>query len=629
MYTAINKESIPPLIPRKILFGNPERINPQISPDGLYLAYMAPDEKNVLQVWLQTLGQTDDRQLTKEPKRGIKSYSWTYRANQLIYRQDADGDENFHLYLVDLESGLVRDLTPFQGVKAEELEMVEAFPDEILVGLNLKNPSLFDVYRINLKNGAVEWDTENPGNGISWKADANLQVRAAIATTAEGGYDLLYRETMDKPWEILDHWGPDEEGEIVGFAADGKTLYFVGNHDANAYRLMAIDPQTGAETVMAADDQYDAKNVLKHPTKGTMEAVSFYKQREEWQVLDSSVAADFEAIAKVRRGDYSIISRNLADSCWLVAYQTDDGPVYYYSYDRASKTSTLLFSDRPQLEDLPLAPMQSISYQARDGLTIEGYLTLPMGDPGPWPAVMLVHGGPWGRDVWGYNPQVQWLANRGYAVLQVNYRGSGGYGKDFLNASNREWGGAMQDDLIDGVNWLVDRGIADKSRIGIMGTSYGGYATLVGLTFTPEVFACGVDIVGPSNLVTMIESFPPYWKSLQAMLVHRVGDWQTEPEFLKSRSPLFFADRITKPLLIGHGAKDPRVKQAESEQIVEAMRQAGKEVKYILYTDEGHGFARPENRLHFYAIAEEFMAEQLEGRFEPTGKIPGHAGVIK
>jgi len=629
MYTATNKESIPPLIPRKILFGNPEQINPQISPDGRYLAYMAPDEKNVLQVWLRTVGQTDDRQLTKEAKRGIKGYSWTYRANQLIYQQDADGDENFHLYLVDVESGLARDLTPFQGVKAELLSVAPEFPDEILVGLNIQDRRKFDVYRINLKNGAVEWDTENPGNVNEWKADANLQVRAAIAIAADGSSDLLYRETTDKPWETLGHWGPDEEGEIVGFAADGNRLYVIGNHDANANGLMAIDLTTRGETVMAADGQYDVMDVLEHPSKGTIEAVSVYKQREEWQVLSESVAADFDAIAKVRRGDYSIISRNLADNCWLVAYETDDGPVYYYAYDRASKSSTLLFSDRPQLEDLPLVPMQSISYQARDGLTIEGYLTLPMGSPGPSPAVMLVHGGPWGRDTWGYDREVQWLANRGYAVLQVNFRGSTGYGKDFLNAGNRELAGAMHDDLIDGVNWLIDRGIADKSRIGIMGTSYGGYATLVGLTFTPEIFACGVDIVGPSNLVTIMQNIPPYWTPMQALLTHRVGNWQTEPEFLKSRSPLFFADRITKPLLIGQGANDPRVKQVESEQIVEAIRQAGKEVKYILYTDEGHGFARPENRLHFYAIAEEFLAEHLGGRFEPIGEISGHAGVIK
>jgi dipeptidyl aminopeptidase/acylaminoacyl peptidase len=291
--------------------------------------------------------------------------------------------------------------------------------------------------------------------------------------------------------------------------------------------------------------------------------------------------------------------------------------------------SIILFSHHPELETLPLVTIEPISYQARDGLTIHSYLTLPQGLSAPYPTVMLVHGGPWARDIWGYDREAQWLANRGYAVLQPNFRGSDGYGKDFLNAGNREWGAKMHDDLIDGVNWLVSQGIADRDKIAIMGGSYGGYATLVGLTFTPEVFACGVDIVGPSNLITLMETIPPYWTPIMAMFQHRVGNLETETEFLKSRSPLFFVDKIQKPLLIGQGANDPRVKVSESEQIVNAMRQAGKSVEYVLYTDEGHGFARPENNLHFYAVAEEFLAKHLGGRFEPSTEIEGHSGVIR
>jgi dipeptidyl aminopeptidase/acylaminoacyl peptidase len=360
-----------------------------------------------------------------------------------------------------------------------------------------------------------------------------------------------------------------------------------------------------------------------------IQAVSFYRDKQEWQILDQSIAADFEAIAQVRPGEFNVSSRDLADNTWLVAYVTDDGPVYYYAYNRESKTSTLLFSNQPQLEELPLAPMQPISYQARDGLTIHGYLTTPLGIPAQnLPAVLLVHGGPWARDTWGYSPLVQWLANRGYAVLQVNFRGSTGYGKDFLNAANREWAAKMHDDLLDAVNWLVQQSIADQNKIAIMGGSYGGYAALVGLTFTPDVFAAGVDIVGPSNLVTLMQSIPPYWAPMKAMFAHRLGDLETEEEFLKSRSPLFFADQIQKPLLIGQGANDPRVKQAESEQIVAAMHQAGKPVEYALYPDEGHGFARPENRLHFFAKAEEFLAKYLGGQFEPLGDIPGHSGIV-
>ncbi|RCJ19382.1 peptidase S9 [Nostoc sp. ATCC 43529] len=622
--------SLPPLIPREILFGNPEKTSPRLSPDGKYLAYIAPNEENVLQVWLRTLGQEDDQILTADKKRGIRVFFWTYNTNELIYMQDSDGDENFHLYLVNIESKIVRDLTPFQGVKAEVVEIEPKFPDEILVALNLNNPQKFDVYRINLKNGAVEFDTDNPGNIISWTADADFQVRAAIASTPDGGYDLLLRETTDKEWDVLRHWGLEEQGNSVSFSADGKTLYIEGSHDANAQRLLAVDLDTREETAIAQDEQYDVMGIVIQPVTRVIQAVSFYKDKQEWQVIDESIAADFEAITKVRSGEFSLISRDLENKNWLVAYNTDDGPVYYYTYNRDSKTSTFLFSNQPKLEGLQLASMQPISYEARDGLTIHGYLTTPVGIPSEnLPTVLLVHGGPWVRDTWGLDPEAQWLANRGYAVLQVNYRGSTGYGKAFLNAGNREWAAKMHDDLIDAVNWLVEKGISDPQKIAIMGGSYGGYATLVGLTFTPEIFAAGVDIVGPSNLITLIQTIPPYWEPLKAMFYHRVGNLETEAEFLKSRSPLFFADKIQKPLLIGQGANDPRVKQSESDQIVNAMQQAGLPVKYVLYPDEGHGFARPENRLHFFAIAEEFLAQYLGGRFEPLTDIPGHSGIVK
>lgn len=619
---------LPPLIPRDLLFGNPERTSPRLSPDGKYLAYIAPDENNVLQVWLKTVGETDDRQLTNDKKRGIRVFFWTYNTDQLIYAQDSDGDENWHLYLVDIQTNIVRDLTPFQGVLAQVVNLDHHFPDQILVGLNLRNPQIFDVYNINLKNGAVEFHTENPGNIVSWTADAAFKIRAASATTPDGGFDLLYRETPEHDWENLRHWGPDEEGGAAFFSNDGKTLYMVGNHDANAERLIALDLTSRQESVIAEDPQYDIGGLLAHPTTRNIEAVSFYKDKEEWQVLDPSIAEDLEAIKQIRSGEFGI-SRTLNDDKWLISFVADDGPVYYYVYDRATKTNTFLFTNKPKLEGLPLVPMEPISYPARDGLTIHGYLTKPMGVNHPVPTVMLVHGGPWARDTWGYDPEAQWLANRGYAVLQVNFRGSTGYGKAFVNAGNREWAAKMHDDLIDGVNWLIENNISQPDKIAIMGGSYGGYATLVGLTFTPDVFACGVDIVGPSNIITLMQSIPPYWEPIRANFYHRVGNLATEEEFLKSRSPLFFVDRIQKPLLIAQGANDPRVKQAESEQIFDAMKQAGKPVEYVLYSDEGHGFARPENRLHFYAIAEEFLAQYLGGRAEPIGEIAGHSGVIK
>ncbi|MGF1479533.1 MAG: S9 family peptidase [Cyanophyceae cyanobacterium] len=627
--TAQPETQLPPLIPREVLFGNPQRSSPKVSPDGKYLATIAPDDKNVLQVWLRLLGEENDRQLTQDRKRGIRAYFWTYSPDQLIYLQDSDGDENFHLYLVNVRSNLVRDLTPFQGVKAQVIDLDPEFPDTILVGLNLANPQKFDVYRIDLNSGAVELAVDNPGNIVSWTANAQFQIRAAVAATPDGGSDLLYRESSQGPWETLRHWGPDDEGGAVLFSEDGQTLYIIGSHDANAQRLLALDLKTKAESIVAADDQYDVGGVVVHPTARRIQAVSFYRERLEWQLLDDDIAADLEAIAHFRRGQYSITSRDLADRNWIVSYLTDDGPVYYTHYSRDSRTSTLLFSNRPELEDLPLATMEPIAYEARDGLTIHGYLTKPVGGDAPYPTVLLVHGGPWARDIWGYSPSVQWLANRGYAVLQVNFRGSTGYGKNFVNAGNRQWAATMHDDLIDGVNWIANQGIADPDKVAIMGGSYGGYATLVGLTFTPDVFACGVDIVGPSNLITLMQSIPPYWKPLMAMFQHRVGNLEQEAEFLKSRSPLFFVDRIQKPLLIGQGANDPRVKQAESEQIVAAMESANKPVQYVLYTDEGHGFARPENRLHFYAVAEEFLAQYLGGQFEPIAEIAGHSGIVK
>ena len=620
---------LPPLIPRDILFGNPERTNPKLSPDGKYLAYIAPDEKNVLQVWVRTLGEKDDRQVTVDKKRGIRIYFWTYNQEQLIYLQDADGDENFHLYQVNIQSNIVRNLTPFQGVKAQVVDLNHNFPDQILVGMNLKNPQSFDVYLINLNNGAVEFNTHNPGNIISWTADAQFQVRAAIASTEDGGSDLFYRETTEKSWKTMRHWGPNEEGGPILFSDDGKILYISGNHDANAQRLLALDLACRQEKVVAEDPQYDISGIITHPTTCTIEAVGFYKDKLEWQILDESIVADFEFLKAAKKGEFRIVDRTLDDLNWLVAYFTDDGPIYYYTYDRTAKTTKFLFTNQPELEGLKLAPMEPISYAARDGLTIHGYLTKPVGVSAPTSAVLLVHGGPWARDTWGYRAQAQWLANRGYVVLQVNFRGSTGYGKDFLNAGNREWGAKMHDDLVDGVNWLVEKGIANKDKIAIMGASYGGYSTLVGLTFTPEVFAAGVDIVGPSSLITLTQTIPPYWEPLKKQFFYRVGNLETEPDFLQSRSPLFFVEKIQKPLLIGQGANDPRVKESESEQIVKAMEDAGKPVEYVLYKDEGHGFARPENRLHFYAIAEEFLAKYLGGKFEPVGFIEGHSGLVR
>jgi dipeptidyl aminopeptidase/acylaminoacyl peptidase len=359
-------------------------------------------------------------------------------------------------------------------------------------------------------------------------------------------------------------------------------------------------------------------------------AVAFTRARTEWKVLDDAVREDFETLAKLNRGDFNIVSRTVDDQTWLVAYTTDDAPTGYHVYDRKAKKAQFLFTTQPKLEKYKLARMEPVEFKAQDGLTIHGYLTKPVGvEPKNLPAILLVHGGPWARDTWGYSGMTQWLANRGYAVLQLNFRGSTGYGKEFLNAGNKEWAGKMHLDLIDGVEYLKKSGVADPKKIAITGGSYGGYATLVGLAFTPEVFACGVDIVGPSNIVTLLKTIPPYWAPMKAVFNRRVGDLEKEEDFLNQRSPVYRADQITKPLLIGQGANDPRVKQDESDQIVKAMRDRKKEVEYVVFPDEGHGFARPENRLQFNGITEEFLAKHLGGRAEPVTEIKGATGVKK
>ncbi len=379
-----------------------------------------------------------------------------------------------------------------------------------------------------------------------------------------------------------------------------------------------MDVATGKMNVIAEDTQFDVSAPQVQPKTRKLEAVSFVRARREWKVIDPAVQADFDALRKVRDADLSVASRDLADKTWIVSFVSDDAPASFYSYDRATKEATMLFTTRPALEKYKLAKMQPVSFIARDGMTLYGYLSLPTGkEPKNLPMVLFIHGGPWARDAWGLDNYAQWLANRGYAVLQINYRGSTGYGKKYLNAGDREWAGKMHTDLIDGVAWTVEKGYVDPKRICIMGGSYGGYATLVGVAFTPDEFACGVDIVGPSNLETLLKSIPPYWEPIRAVFHKRVGNEETEADFLKSRSPLFKAEQIKVPLLIGQGANDPRVKQAESDQIVAAMRKNSKPVEYIVFPDEGHGFARPENRLRFNAATEQFLGKYLGGAVEP------------
>lgn len=606
------------LIPREILFGNPERASAQISPDAARLAYLAPKD-GVLNVWIKTIGKDDDKVVTKDKKRGIRWYFWAEDNLHLIYLQDSDGDENWHIFSVDLSSGIIRDMTPYVGIQAQVVATDPNFPNEMLISLNLRDIRLHDVYRLDLRNGNLEKDTENPGDVISWYADSKFQIRGAQATTQDGGTVLRIREDKNSPWKDLITWGSEDNfSGGIAFTPDGKGMFLSDSKDANSMRLVEIDISTGKKKVIAQDPEYDIDNTIIHPRTHKLQAVSFMKERTHWKVLDQSIKADFEAIKKINRGDFFLMSRDSADQNWVLGFTSDNQPVPYYLYNRKTKKSKFLFTARPKLEKYALASIKPIKLKARDGLTLHGYLTLPVGLPAKkLPMVLNVHGGPWGRDFWGYNGEVQWLANRGYACLQINFRGSTGYGKKFLNAGDREWGGKMHTDLIDAVNWAIKSGIADPKRIAIYGGSYGGYASLVGAAFTPDIFACAVDFFGPSNLITFIRSIPPYWEPFKKIIEKRVGNVDTEEEFLKSRSPLFKADQIKIPMLIVQGANDVRVKQAESEQIVEALRSKGKPVEYIVFPDEGHGFAIPENRLKFYSSAESFLGKYLGGKVEP------------
>jgi dipeptidyl aminopeptidase/acylaminoacyl peptidase len=619
-----------PLIPRKLLFGNPDKTQARISPDGKQLSYIAP-VNGVLNVWV---GPVEDpeaaKPVTNDTNRGIRFHQWAYTSKHILYIQDKGGDENWRIYGVNLETGEVTDYTPIEKVNARIESLSSRTPEKVVIALNDRNEQVHDLHILDLKNGERTLLIQNDEGFLAYTVDDEFRVRMGSRMTPDGGMDILTRKE-DNTWELFTHVPMEDmlTTQVFGFDASGQYLYLADSRERNTSALVQYDTQINEFQLLAEDPRADLSGVIIHPSELRVQAVSFTYDHRYWQVLDSSIQADLDFLATVERGEVDVISRTQDDQHWIVAYTMDNSPVRYYRYERAEREAHFLFSDRKDLEDKPLANMRSVIIKSRDGLDLVSYLTLPTGSDSngtgrpvkPLPMVLFVHGGPWGRDDWGFHPYHQWLANRGYAVLSVNFRASTGFGKAFTNAGNMEWGAAMHDDLLDAVDWAVNEGIADRNSIAIMGGSYGGYATLAGLTFTPDVFACGVDIVGPSNILTLLETIPPYWKPMLEVLTSRVGDHRTEEgrEFLKSRSPLTYADRIRKPLLIGQGANDPRVKQAESDQIVQAMQAKNIPVTYVLYPDEGHGFARPENNMSFSAVAEAFLAGILEGRYEPIG----------
>ncbi|KKQ32710.1 MAG: Peptidase S9 prolyl oligopeptidase active site domain protein [candidate division TM6 bacterium GW2011_GWF2_37_49] len=610
-------QNLSPLIPREVLFGNPEKTMPQISPNGKHLAYIAP-VSGVLNVWIKTIGQNDEHAVSKDSNRGIIAYCWTYNNRYLLYIQDKNGDENWHIYRVDLETEKTIDLTPFDGIQAYPNGVSKDFPDEILIAMNKENPQLFDVYKLNVSTGTIELREKNPGNIVAWIVDDYLVVRGARIANPDGGASLMLRASKKDEWKIALTWDFEDvmNSNVIGISHDGKKLYLIDSFESNTARLTEFDCATGSRTILAQDPIYDVFNIISDLDKKPL-AVCMQKERFSWSALDSKFAPVLEAMLRVDDGDLFVSSASVDLRFWILGFIHDNQSQKFYLFDKETKTAELLFVSCPELNKYQLSSVEPISFTSRDGLKIHGYLTCPLGMPREnMPLVLYVHGGPWFRDAWTTDPVVQLFANRGYACLQVNFRGSTGYGKEFLNAGNREWGGKMHDDLIDAVDWAIAQVIADPKKIAIYGASYGGYAALVGATFTPDVFCCAVDIVGPSNLVSFLASVPPYWTIFKKQFDLRLGDQEKDVEFLKSRSPLFKVDNIKIPMLIAQGANDPRVNQAESEQIVQAMKSKGLPYEYVLFPDEGHGFAKPENRLKFFAIAEEFLAKHLGGRCE-------------
>jgi len=624
------------IIPRAVLFGNPEKTAPMLSPDGKFLSYLAPSpDLEVLNVWVQeNVDGAEARMITADKSRGIRQAFWAQDSATMLFMQDFEGDENFHLWSVDVttEGSTARDLTPGENVKASNVISNKRFPDQILVGTNSKNPALFDMYRFAYKSGIAEeetLDTKNPGDVLGWGAEEfSFEIREAVVKNQEDSSTTVrVRDDTKSKWRDFLNFPYGEDGNLVDFCADnGKTCYVTSSIGRETTALLKVDLKTG-ETIkeIFSNEKCDVGGINLDQDTKEIRSIAYNYARTERLFFDKELEADFEILKGLgpKNGEVSVASTTRDEKTWIVAYTRSDGPTEYVIFDQVTKITKPLFVTQPKLLGYKFAPMEDVRIKARDGLELVGYLTRAATDVAT-PLVLLVHGGPWARDRWGFNGSAQWFANRGYATLQVNYRGSTGYGKSFLHKGDKQWGvGDMQHDLTDSVKWAIDEGIAEKDNICVYGGSYGGYACLAGLAFTPDVYKCGVDIVGPSNIKTLLDSIPAYWGPLRNDMLLKIGNVDDDEEFNKKVSPLFHVDSITKPLLIGQGANDPRVKQAEADQIAFSMRDKGIPVEYVLYPDEGHGFARPDNRIDFNGRAEMFLSKHLGGRYEEFVKPEG------
>ena len=602
------------LIPLNDFFRNPEKVAFRISPDGKHLAFMQPWE-NRLNIFVQEIGKTEEVQVTFSKERDIQGYFWK-NDNRLVFLQDKGGNENFHLFAVDKDGKNQKELTVGDDVRAEIIDDLFENENEMIVGLNKRNPEFYDAYRININTGELTMVGENPGNITGWQTDNAGVIR--IATTTDGiNAGVLYRNSEKEPFSELITTNFKESFSPLYFDFDDKTLLVASNIGRDRTSIVRFDPISKKEiTTLFEHPEVDVSSVLRSRKRKLITGVAYETDKSHYQFFDKQREELQKKLDKRFPGyEVGLSGQNRNEDKLLITVSSDRSYGSYYFYDLTTGSFTKLADISPWLKEDDLAEMKPIKYIARDGMVINGYLTLPKGVPAKnLPVVINPHGGPWARDEWGFNPEVQFLANRGYAVLQMNFRGSVGYGRKFWEASFKQWGKTMQDDITDGVNWMISQGFADPKRIAIYGASYGGYATLAGITLTPDLYACAVDYVGVSNLFTFMSTIPPYWKPYLDMMYEMVGDPEKDKELMTAASPVFHVDKIKCPLFIAQGANDPRVAKAESDQMVEALKKRGIDVPYMVKDNEGHGFGNEENRMDFYKEMERFFGKYLGGR---------------
>jgi dipeptidyl aminopeptidase/acylaminoacyl peptidase len=611
----------PPQLPLKDFFHHPERAYFRLSDDGKTLGFMQPvpqaDGTRRLNVFVQPLKGSapggEPRKLTSETARDIGTYYWK-GSDTILYEKDFGGDENTHVVAVDVASGKITDLTPGDKVRAGIIDDLRDDPRHILIQHNRRDPQVFDVYRVELRTGKETLVAENPGDIVGWQTDHAGRVRAAVRSQGLNTM-LLYRPDEKSEFKTLVTTDYKTEVDPAFFTPDDRKLYAISNRGRDKKALVVIDPdKPDAEEVLFEHPQVDVAGAAYSHERKKLTLAEYQTAKLERKFFDPVMERVFQRIAAKLPGyELTLQSSNRAEDKFIVAASNDRTPGARYIYDVASDSISKLGDINPKIAEAQMAPVQPIDYQSRDGLTIHGYLTLPLGrEAKNLACIVNPHGGPWARDGWGFNPELQFLANRGYCVLQMNFRGSTGYGRAFWEASFGQWGLKMQDDVTDGVQWLITQGIADPKRIGIYGGSYGGYTTLAGVTFTPELYAAAVDYVGVANLFTFMNTIPPYWKPFMPKFYDMVGHPEKDAERLKATSPVFHAEKIKTPLLIAQGARDPRVNKAESDQMVAALKARGVDVKYLVKDNEGHGFRNEENQFEFYGAMEAFFREYLK-----------------